>query len=253
MKKPPKLYPKECSFIRNSHKEAHAVSFKSESNFDYSLFSSTPKSRGSSLMSSSFYDRTKNESYFKQCFDVVHKLGEGDFGEVWKVKSKEDGKLYAVKKTKHSFRGQNYRRERLEEVRRYEQFSNNEHCVTLFKAWEEDDLLFMQIELCKGSLESYVQEIQHIPETFVWSFLLDMLLALKGLHDKNLIHLDIKLDNILITDDNHCKLADFGLVFDLDLSNSNGSRGTAAEGDSRYLAPELLTQGNYSLANDIFS
>lgn len=62
------------------------------------------------------------------------------------------------------------------------------------------------------------------------------------------MHLDIKLDNILITDENHCKLADFGLVFDL----SNSPRSRAIEGDSRYLAPELL-QGNYGLFNDIFS
>lgn len=72
--------------------------------------------------------------------------------------------------------------------------------------------------------------------------------ALKSLHDKNLIHLDIKLDNVLMTNDHRCKLADFGLIFDL--KNSNGSR--AIEGDSRYLAPELL-EGKYCLANDIFS
>lgn len=71
---------------------------------------------------------------------------------------------------------------------------------------------------------------------------------MKGLHDQNLVHLDIKLDNILITNGDVCKLADFGLVFDL---NSN-NRSRAIEGDSRYLAPELM-QGEYCLANDIFS
>lgn len=60
--------------------------------------------------------------------------------------------------------------------------------------------------------------------------------------------MDIKLDNILITDENFCKLADFGLVFDT--VNTNHSKGT--EGDSRYLAPELM-EGNFCLANDIFS
>ncbi len=59
--------------------------------------------------------------------------------------------------------------------------------------------------------------------------------------------MDIKLDNILLTDDNLCKLADFGLVFDTLNTKSRGM-----EGDSRYLAPELL-QGSFCLANDIFS
>jgi membrane-associated tyrosine- and threonine-specific cdc2-inhibitory kinase len=175
-------------------------------------------------------------------------LGEGSFGEVYKVRCKEDGKLYAVKKTRFHYKSEAYRRERMQEVRRYEEFSSNENCVTLYKAWEQDDILFMQIELCRGSVQDFVEEIHEVSEPFVWSFLLDMLLALKALHDKNLIHLDIKLDNILITDENHCKLADFGLVFDT--VNTNHSRGT--EGDSRYLAPELM-EGKFCLSNDIFS
>ena len=40
-----------------------------------------------------------------QCFDVVCKLGEGSFGEVFKVKSKEDGRLYAIKRSRQRFRG----------------------------------------------------------------------------------------------------------------------------------------------------
>lgn len=156
--------------------------------------------------------------------------------------------MYAVKKTRFHYKNEVYRRERMQEVRRYEEFSGNENCVTLYKAWEQDDVLFMQIELCRGSVQDFVEEIHEVSEDFVWSFLLDMLLALKGLHDKNLIHLDIKLDNILITDEKHCKLADFGLVFDT--VNTNHSRGT--EGDSRYLAPELM-EGQFCLANDIFS
>lgn len=242
------MYPKEFSFTRNHHHEVNGISFRDQNNS--SPATSTPKSRYSSfdLLASSFYDRKKNESYFEQCFETVRKLGEGSFGEVFHVRSRDDGKFYAIKKMKQIFRSEAHRRERLQEVRRYEQFSNNENCVALYKAWEQDDLLFMQIELCRGSVEDYVENIMHVPESFVWSFLLDMLLALKSLHDKNLVHLDIKLDNVLITDENHCKLADFGLVFDL----TNSPRSRAVEGDSRYLAPELM-QGNYCLANDIFS
>jgi membrane-associated tyrosine- and threonine-specific cdc2-inhibitory kinase len=199
-------------------------------------------------LNSSCYDSSKRSSYYEQCFDQISKIGEGSFGEVFKVKSHEDGKMYAVKKTKQMYRSENHRRESLEEVRRYEEFSNNQHCIRLYKAWEQDDLLYIQIELCKGSVESYIAEVKRAPEEFVWSFLLDMLKALKSLHERNLVHLDVKLDNILITEDRICKLADFGLVFDL----QNSPKSKAVEGDSRYLAPELL-RGEYSLANDVFS
>lgn len=182
----------------------------------------------------------------------MEKLGEGSFGEVFKVRSRDDGHYYAIKKSKQFFRGEQYRSCRLEEVRRYEQFSNHEHCVTLYKAWEEDDRLFMQMELCQSSMEDFACEHASknklVPESDVWSFLVDLLLALQGLHEQNLVHLDIKLDNILITEDGICKLADFGLVFDLNRTDIE----QATEGDSRYIAPELLC-GKFSKAADIFS
>lgn len=201
---------------------------------------------------SSNYVRESKLSFYEQCFEQIKKLGEGSFGEVFKVRCKDDGKFYAIKKSKKYFRSESNRQKRLEEVKRYEQFSTHTHCVRFYKAWEEDDRLFVQMELCKGNMDDiardYASKGISIPESLVWLFLLDLLLALKSLHDQNLIHLDIKLDNILVTDNNLCKLGDFGLIFDL----SRKDISQAVEGDSRYLAPEIL-QGNFSKAADIFS
>lgn len=164
------------------------------------------------------------------------------------MRSKEDGLLYAIKMSKQLFRSELYRQERLEEVRRYEQFSGHANCLRFYRAWEQDDRLYMQMELCRESLDRYLERKRNIPEEKIWSILLDLLLALKSLHDRNLIHLDIKLDNVLIGDDDSCKLADFGLVIDVDRAN----RHQATEGDSRYVAPEIM-QGVFSKAADIFS
>uniref|UniRef100_A0A182N4B6 Membrane-associated tyrosine- and threonine-specific cdc2-inhibitory kinase n=1 Tax=Anopheles dirus TaxID=7168 RepID=A0A182N4B6_9DIPT len=197
---------------------------------------------------STLYNRHKPETYYEQCFEQLTKVGEGSFGEVFKVRSRTDGRLYAVKKSKTFFRSTQSRQLCLEEVRRYEQFSDHENCVKLYHAWEQDDRLYMQMELCRENLEVFAREQQQLPDERIWSILVDLLLALKSLHDRNLIHLDIKLDNILVTDDGTCKLADFGIVFDL----SKGNARYATEGDSRYMAPELM-EGQYTKAADIFS
>lgn len=220
----------------NRDHTAHAISFRSQEDCV-----------GENLLSST-YDCSSNETYFEQCFSRLAKIGEGSFGEVFKVRSKEDGLLYAVKMSKEIFRSELYRQERLEEVRRYEQFSGHANCLRFYRAWEQDDRLYMQMELCRESLECYLERKRTIPEEKIWSILLDLLLALKSLHDRNLIHLDIKLDNVLIGYDGSCKLADFGLVIDVDRAN----RHQATEGDSRYVAPEIM-QGNFSKAADIFS
>lgn len=171
--------------------------------------------RHHSSILSSVYKQSRPESYFEQCFNVLDRIGEGSFGEVFKVRSKEDGRLYAIKKSIKLYRGETYRQERIEEVRRYEQFSEHENCITLHNAWEQNDLLYMQLELCQSNLETYAMENKNLTETKIWDILVDLLLALKALHDQNLIHLDIKLENIMIGEDNICKLGDFGLVIDL--------------------------------------
>lgn len=51
---------------------------------------------GTPLPKSSVYDTEKKESYFEQAFLVEEKIGAGYFGTVYKVRSKEDAKIYAV-------------------------------------------------------------------------------------------------------------------------------------------------------------
>lgn len=214
MQRPPKLFQKshDSSYFNRSLNHSslpHSISFKDQTHNGTSVHNGT-------FIRNGIYQPDKKESYFEQCFDVLAKIGEGSFGEVFKVRSKEDGSLYAIKKSNQQYRGEFYRQERLEEVRRFEQFSAHEHCITLYRAWEQNDLLYMQLELCTGSLEEALM-IQHTqwPEDRIWQILVDLLLALKALHNQNLIHLDVKLDNIMIGENNVCKLGDFGLVVDL--------------------------------------
>ena len=68
-------------------KDAQDESTKNE------LFSAV---QGTPLPSSKVYDSAKKASYFEQAFAIEAKIGAGCFGNVYRVKSKEDGKLYAV-------------------------------------------------------------------------------------------------------------------------------------------------------------
>ena len=80
---------------------------------------------------------------------------------------------------------------------------------------------------------------QGLPENLARKFAKQVLSALKYLHDNNVVHRDIKLENVVVNDNLDAELIDFGFAESRDdLSavprNTAGSRGTKG-----YLAPEL--------------
>ncbi|KAK6191711.1 hypothetical protein SNE40_003325 [Patella caerulea] len=194
------------------------------------------------------YNENNKDLYFEQCFIILSKLGAGSFGEVFKVKNKEDGSLYAVKRTQVRFRGESDRRRKLEEVAKHEKLPPHQNCVHFYKAWEERQHLYIQIELCKNSLSQVADGYHDLSELTLWNYLVDLLMAVKHLHDNDLIHMDIKPENIFVSFDGICKLGDFGLVLDV----SKVDLSEAQEGDPKYLAPELM-QGKFGKPADVFS
>ncbi|XP_040578871.1 membrane-associated tyrosine- and threonine-specific cdc2-inhibitory kinase [Lepeophtheirus salmonis] len=204
---------------------------------------------GTPLLSDSHYDENKKLSYFEQAFEIKEKIGAGFFGTVYKVRSKQDGLEYAVKIAQESYRGRSDRARKLEEVRKHQFLLPHSNCVHFYQSWEEKGRLYQQFELCEKSLQEFADEDHDIPESQIWDYLVDLLLAVKHLHEHDLIHMDIKPENIFIGRDGICKLGDFGIVIDL---AKNDSSNHAVEGDPKYLATEVLAR-NYSKAADIFS
>ncbi|KAI8783447.1 Protein kinase membrane associated tyrosine threonine 1 [Biomphalaria glabrata] len=195
------------------------------------------------------YNENSNDLYFEQMFEDVSPIGYGSFGEVFKCKSKEDGIYYAVKKSREPFKGQSDRKRKMEEVAKHETLLPHPNCIRFYKAWEERGHLYIQTELCKTSVSEFCGQNQHISEALIWNYMVDLLMALKHLHDHNLVHMDIKPENAFISSDGICKLGDFGLVIDLTKKTEVSD---ASEGDPKYLAPELL-EGKFGKHADIFS
>ena len=101
------------------------------------------------MLQSPYYSAQSKKSYLEQCFHVVEKLGEGSFGVVYRARSRDDGEMYAIKISRQPFRGSKDRRLKLAEVEKHQRLPHHPNCIKFYKAWEENQKLYIQTELCQ--------------------------------------------------------------------------------------------------------
>lgn len=93
------------------------------------------------------------------------------------------------------------------------------------------------MELCDCSLGAYIERESIRDETFIRKVMRDICKGLAKLHANKIVHLDIKSENILHSNSKKFKLGDLGIACTL----KNVKCDDINEGDSRYLAGELLS------------
>ena len=175
------------------------------------------------------------------------KLGDGSFGEVYKVKDANTNLFYAVKRVKLPGRKRHSFQEN-KEVLSIRVLGDHINLVKLHHVWENYSYIFMQFELCSSSLKTFLGNNGPITQSNLWWMIRDISTGLCYIHAKNFIHLDIKPANLFISLDKQVvKIGDFGLIFNL-----NENQDHAIEGDNVYMAPELLRRC-FGKPADIFS
>jgi NIMA (never in mitosis gene a)-related kinase len=115
----------------------------------------------------------------------------------------------------------------------------SEHVVRYFDSFQDKDSFNIIIEFCEGlDLRNFINEYREnknvINENLIFCFILHICLGLKEIHDQNLIHRDLKPDNLFITGDNTIKIGDFGIS--KQLQNENECAKTQIE-TMIYMAP----------------
>ncbi|CAM9389293.1 unnamed protein product [Ectocarpus sp. 12 AP-2014] len=190
---------------------------------------------------------------FATDFEVKEIIGAGGFGTVYKVRSRVDGCLYAVKCSRRRFKGETDRQNMLMEVYALAAVCDSAqetiNIVRYHQAWIEEERLYIQTELCETSLEKQLESGHRLEISGVYAFLRQTLLGLEILHQHKLVHLDIKPGNIFVKNGQY-KLGDFGLVTPVHVRSGTD----VVEGDSRYMSKELLNDDHSNLTKcDVFS
>ncbi|KAJ8907282.1 hypothetical protein NDN08_007397 [Rhodosorus marinus] len=186
-------------------------------------------------------------------YDFGKKLGEGSFGICFLGTNKSTGEQVAIKKiSKGKILSQEEAKNIKNEILIMEAVVQNEHIVTIYGAYEDDDSVYIVLELCAGGdlFEKIIAKGKYSEQDCA-TFCRQMLMMLDYCHKNGVVHRDLKPENFLLDSDNEdatLKATDFGLSTFFNLP------GVLSEpcGTPMYIAPEVI-RGKYTHKADIWS
>ena len=173
-------------------------------------------------------------------FEIIEKLGDGAYSVVYKVKRKQDNKIYALKKVKLKDLSDKEKQNALNEVRILASVKSN-FVISYKEAFidEDDTNLCLVMEYAdKGDLYQKISQFKKIgcliEEIDVWKIFIQMVKGLKALHDLNILHRDLKSANIFLFSDGSAKIGDLNVS-----KVVNKGLGYTQTGTPYYASPEV--------------
>ncbi|KAI5194322.1 Serine/Threonine-Protein Kinase 17A [Manis pentadactyla] len=182
-------------------------------------------------------------------------LGRGKFAVVRKCIKKDSGKEFAAKFMRKRRKGQDCRMEIIHEIAVLELAQDSPWVINLHEVYETPSEMILVLEYAAGG-EIFNQCVADREEAFkeddVQRLMRQILEGVRFLHVHDVVHLDLKPQNILLTSESplgDIKIVDFGLS--RILKNSEELR--EIMGTPEYVAPEILSYDPISMATDMWS
>ena len=179
-------------------------------------------------------------------------LGKGGFARCYEMKRVDTGKIFAAKVfDKKGLSNGRSRKKLINEIKLHKKL-NHLNIVNFEHFFEDKENVYILLELCSNqTLNELVKRRKRLGEIEVQCYSLQIIKALKYIHNHRIIHRDLKLGNLFLTSKLELKLGDFGLAAKLEY---DGQRRKTVCGTPNYIAPEILEKKNgHSYEVDIWS
>ncbi|XP_042424239.1 serine/threonine-protein kinase ATG1c-like isoform X1 [Zingiber officinale] len=183
---------------------------------------------------------------------IGQQIGAGAFSTVWRARHRVRGTEVAVKEIVMDRLSKKLQENLLSEVFILRRI-NHPNIIALYDFIQTSGRIYLVLEYCKdGDLSVYIQNHGRVPEIIAKHFMQQLASGLQVLRDNNVIHRDLKPQNLLLSTHGGnfvLKIADFGFA------RSLAPRGLAETlcGSPLYMAPEVMQFQKYDAKADLWS
>lgn len=186
-------------------------------------------------------------------------IGKGSYGSVYRGVDEDTGKVIAIKvlnldSSLSEMRDIQHEISLLSQLRYSARDENNceaANITTYYDSFIVDTHLWVIMEYCSGGSVRTLMKAGRLYERWINVIAREVLLALKYIHRIGIIHRDVKAANILLTQEGHVKLCDFGVAAQL---QANQLKRSTFVGTPYWMAPEVIKDGAaYNCNADIWS
>ncbi|XP_027629883.1 serine/threonine-protein kinase Nek5 [Tupaia chinensis] len=186
-------------------------------------------------------------------YDVIKAIGEGAFGKAYLAKGKLDSKQCVIKEINFAKMPIREKEASQKEVILLAKMKHP-NIVTFFDSFQESSSLYIVMEYCDGGdLMRRINRQRGVlfSEDQILSWFVQISLGLKHIHDRKVLHRDIKAQNIFLSKNGMvAKLGDFGIAKVL---NNTMELARTCVGTPYYLSPEICQNKPYNNKTDIWS
>ncbi|MBI5215400.1 MAG: protein kinase [Ignavibacteriae bacterium] len=188
-------------------------------------------------------------------YKILEKLGEGGMGVVYKAQDTKLDRFVAIKFLPSHLSATSENRARFLQEAKATAALNHPNILSIYEIDEHNENAFIVLEFIDGqNLKDYLATLTTgsgipIKQAIEWTEKIAN--GLNVAHEKNIIHRDIKAENIMLTKSGQLKIMDFGLA--KLRSNSSLTRVGASVGTLAYMSPEQVQGANADQRSDLWS
>ena len=185
-------------------------------------------------------------------YEILEKIGTGGMALVYKAHDNVLDRNVAIKALRENFDHESAVVSNFIKEARSSASLVHPNVVSVYDVCEYDGLNYMVMELVNGkTLKEYIKKNQHLPWQESCNYAIQIGQGIQAAHERNIIHRDIKPQNIIMDSSGTLKVTDFGIAKAME--SDKAIAGGTAMGSVHYISPEQARGGYTDFRSDIYS